>query len=195
MCDIILVTVSRSKEYICRNLQMLYFVFKQQNKCFSMLAILWAQEFSCPWFYWHDPCGLGMSWAFFWGQREFPSQRLMEGYFQGPIKALLENHTLLFTEILLLSQVPPWVHSERQPRAVWKWRPEKTFWLKAPIPHVREELDEASCPAPKDFIRDFKGQKVKEKQWMTQPGWPSHVTTTDHQGLQHGVHRIQGASD
>lgn len=42
-----------------------------------------------------------------------------EGYFQGLIKTLLENHALLFTEVLLLFQVPPQVHLERRSQATY----------------------------------------------------------------------------
>lgn len=101
-----------------------------------------------------------------------------------PIKVLLENHTLLFTEVLLSPQVPPQVQLES--------RPEKIFWRKAPIPRIREELKKASCLALKDDIRDLKSHKVREKQGHTRAGEPSHVTTVDHQGLKHVITELRG---
>lgn len=73
--------------------------------------------------------------------------------------------TLLLTEVFLISLVPPWVHSPRlhgQLTAVWNQRPEQTFWLKASVPHIREEVVKTAVQPPKT-IRDSKSQKDSDR--------------------------------
>lgn len=73
---------------------------------------------------------------------------------------------LLFPEVFLLSLVPPRVHSHRPPCATYCcMKPETWTDLLTKSSHstCKRRVGEDSCPAPKDCIRDFKGQKNSER--------------------------------
>lgn len=101
--------------------------------------------------------------------------------------------TLLLTEVFLISLVPPWVHSPRlhgQLTAVWNQRPEQTFWLKASVPHIREEVVKTAVQPPKTVSEIPKAKKTVTG--TVQPRQPARAPTMSHQGLQHAVHEVSG---